>query len=154
MAVGAFGVTHATGAARSASGLPCPPIPRNYVTPYAMNCNNSSRHQNVLNYVRSMSGAAIANPAMFCRQCEQTQDHIACRTVGICGKSAETSAMQDALVHTIKSVSLWCVAARTSGATGEEMHEANWWTLRGAFSTLTNVNFDEERIAEVRGFRA
>lgn len=58
--------------------------------------------------------------------------------------------MQDALVHTVKSISLWCVAARDAGATAEEMYEANWWTLRSTFSTLTNVNFDEDRIAEVR----
>eukprot|EP00569_Conticribra_weissflogii_P006891 CAMPEP_0171329262 /NCGR_PEP_ID=MMETSP0878-20121228/1162_1 /TAXON_ID=67004 /ORGANISM="Thalassiosira weissflogii, Strain CCMP1336" /LENGTH=525 /DNA_ID=CAMNT_0011829223 /DNA_START=543 /DNA_END=2120 /DNA_ORIENTATION=- len=56
--------------------------------------------------------------------------------------------MQDALVHTVKSISLWCVAARDAGATAEEMYEANWWTLRSTFSTLTNVNFDEDRIAE------
>jgi hydroxylamine reductase len=86
---------------------------------------------------------------MFCRQCEQTQDHVACRSVGICGKTAETSAMQDGLVHTLKSMGLWCVAAREAGASAEEMYEANWWTLKSAFSTLTNVNFDEERIAEV-----
>ena len=94
--------------------------------------------------------AQITNPAMFCRQCEQTQDHVACRSVGICGKTAETSAMQDLLVHSLKSIGVWAVAAREAGATAEEMYTANWWTLRSAFSTLTNVNFDEERIAEVR----
>lgn len=70
--------------------------------------------------------------------------------MGICGKSAETSAMQDGLVHALKSVGMWAVAAREAGATSDEMYEANWWTLRSAFSTLTNVNFDEERIADVR----
>jgi hydroxylamine reductase len=101
--------------------------------------------------IRSMTAtpaSQITNPAMFCRQCEQTQDHVACRTVGICGKSAETSAMQDGLVHALKSVGMWAVAAREAGATSDEMYEANWWTLRSAFSTLTNVNFDEERIAD------
>jgi len=100
---------------------------------------------------RNMSMTAdttISNPAMFCRQCEQTQDHIACRTVGICGKSPETSTMQDVLMHTVKSVSLWAVAAREAGASADEMKEANSWTLSSVFSTLTNVNFDESRIAE------
>ena len=96
------------------------------------------------------SEAQITNPAMFCRQCEQTQDHTACRSVGICGKTAETSAMQDGLVHLLKSMGVWAVAARDAGANEKEMYEVNWWTLRSAFSTLTNVNFDEERIAEVR----
>lgn len=89
-----------------------------------------------------------AAPAMFCRQCEQTQHGVACKTVGICGKTAEVSNAQDGLVHVIKSVSLWCVAAREAGATEEELREANVWTLRSAFSTLTNVNFDEARISE------
>jgi len=88
------------------------------------------------------------NPAMLCRQCEQTQDGIACTTLGICGKTAEVSNAQDALVHVVKCVSLWCVAARRAGVTEEELRDANVWSLRSAFSTLTNVNFDEERIAE------
>ena len=45
---------------------------------------------------RSFSDASIQkkevkNPDMMCRQCEQTQDHFACTTVGVCGKSPETS---------------------------------------------------------------
>lgn len=34
---------------------------------------------------------------MFCRQCEQTANHYACTTQGICGKTSETAACQDAL---------------------------------------------------------
>jgi hydroxylamine reductase len=90
----------------------------------------------------------ISNPAMFCRQCEQTQDHIACRTVGICGKSPETSAMQDVLMQSVKSVALWAVAAREAGASADEMKDANSWTLSSVFATLTNVNFDESRIED------
>ena len=56
--------------------------------------------------------------------------------------------MQDLLTHTVKSVSLWADAARKSGATDEKLHATNIWTLRAVFSTLTNVNFSEERIAE------
>ncbi|KAL7519805.1 hypothetical protein ACHAWX_004561 [Stephanocyclus meneghinianus] len=109
---------------------------------------NAPSKQTSRRAMATAASASISNPAMFCRQCEQTQDHVACRSVGICGKTPETSAMQDGLVHTLKCMGLWCVAAREAGATSEEMYEANWWTLRSAFSTLTNVNFDEERIAE------
>jgi hydroxylamine reductase len=59
-----------------------------------------------------------------------------------------TQAMQDTLMHTVKSVSLWANAAREAGATEEELHAANVWTIRAVFSTLTNVNFSEDRIAE------
>ena len=92
--------------------------------------------------------STVANPDMFCRQCEQTKDHYACTTVGVCGKTAETATIQDALIHAVKSVSLWCVAARAAGATKKQMEEANVWTLKATFSTLTNVNFSEARIAE------
>lgn len=86
--------------------------------------------------------------AMFCRQCEQTADHFACTTVGVCGKTPETSAAQDALIHVLKSVALWCNAARASRAATDVLAQANTWTLEATFSTLTNVNFDESRILE------
>jgi len=99
--------------------------------------------------LRSFSTAqTITNPDMMCRQCEQTKDHFACTTVGVCGKTAETSAMQDTLIHVVKCVSLWANAARESGATEDQLAAANVWTLRATFSTMTNVNFSEERIAE------
>lgn len=98
--------------------------------------------------VKLDNSQTITNPDMFCRQCEQTKDHFACTSVGVCGKTAETSAMQDALLHVIKNVSVWANAAREAGATSEQLHDANLWTLRAAFSTLTNVNFSETRIAE------
>eukprot|EP00550_Attheya_septentrionalis_P002430 CAMPEP_0198282940 /NCGR_PEP_ID=MMETSP1449-20131203/2639_1 /TAXON_ID=420275 /ORGANISM="Attheya septentrionalis, Strain CCMP2084" /LENGTH=564 /DNA_ID=CAMNT_0043979359 /DNA_START=280 /DNA_END=1974 /DNA_ORIENTATION=+ len=90
----------------------------------------------------------IPEPAMLCRQCEQTKDGIACTTLGVCGKTPETSAIQDALLQVIKSVAHWCVAAREAGGTSEELNAANVWTLQAGFSTMTNVNFSEERIAE------
>lgn len=86
--------------------------------------------------------------AMFCRQCEQTAEHFACTSLGVCGKTPETAAVQDALIHVVKSVSSWCVAARAAGATAEELYAVNMWTLSAAFSTLTNVNFSEDRIIE------
>lgn len=36
-----------------------------------------------------------AEPAMFCYQCEQTKDQKGCTTVGVCGKDANTAALQD-----------------------------------------------------------
>lgn len=107
-----------------------------------------SSHLPVGRHMSMDADNTISNPAMFCRQCEQTQDHIACRTVGICGKSPETSAMQDVLMQSVKSVALWAVAAREAGASADEMKDANSWTLSSVFATLTNVNFDESRIED------
>jgi len=86
--------------------------------------------------------------AMLCRQCEQTADHKGCTSLGICGKTPETSTAQDGLIEVIKSVSAWCVAARAAGVEASDLKDANGWTLSAAFSTLTNVNFSEGRIAE------
>jgi hydroxylamine reductase len=83
---------------------------------------------------------------MFCRQCEQTQSHVGCTTTGVCGKTSETAAVQDALVEQVKAVSLWAVAARQSGIAVPEV--INAWTLQAAFSTLTNVNFSPDRICD------
>lgn len=51
-------------------------------------------------------------------------------------------------MHAIKGVSQWCVAARAAGATESEMLDVSDWTVKAAFSTLTNVNFSDERIAD------
>lgn len=93
------------------------------------------------------STQAASSDQMFCRQCEQTQDGIACKSAaGICGKTALTAACQDVLVHVIKQVSIACVEARAKGITVPQ--EVNVWTMAAAFSTLTNVNFSEARIVE------
>jgi hydroxylamine reductase len=84
---------------------------------------------------------------MFCRQCEQTQDNYACTgSEGVCGKTAETSACQDVLIHVLKKVSQARVAA--SSAKEDLKAQADEYVLASAFATLTNVNFSEERIAE------
>uniref|UniRef100_A0A7S3LIF4 Hydroxylamine reductase n=1 Tax=Amphora coffeiformis TaxID=265554 RepID=A0A7S3LIF4_9STRA len=92
---------------------------------------------------------AAAPDTMFCRQCEQTENHVACTTTqGICGKTAATSAAQDALLESVKSLSAWCQAARQQGIDEDQLKEANVLTLQAVFSTLTNVNFDEARICD------
>lgn len=85
---------------------------------------------------------------MFCRQCEQTSDHYACVNVGVCGKTSETANIQDALIAQIKSVAHWMVAAKKNNIDFEVLAPIHKWTLGAAFSTLTNVNFSSQRIAE------
>ena len=90
----------------------------------------------------------ITHPDMFCRQCEQTRDHKACTTVGVCGKSSETAALQDTLMQLVRNMGEWVVAAKKAGVSEEDCKAAHLWTLQATFSTLTNVNFSDERIAE------
>ena len=84
---------------------------------------------------------------MFCNQCEQTAKGTGCTTIGVCGKKATTAAMQDLLIHALEGLAVWAVAARKAGAAVSP--EVNHFTCEATFSTLTNVNFDDERLAEL-----
>lgn len=80
---------------------------------------------------------------MFCYQCEQTAQGSGCTVRGVCGKDAETAALQDLLMHSAKGLSTYAHRARELGA---EDREINVFTLEALFSTVTNVNFDPKRL--------
>lgn len=86
---------------------------------------------------------------MFCIQCEQTiQTPIAngcAYSQGMCGKTAEVSDLQDVLVYSLQGVSYWANLGRQFGIVDSEIDQ---WVPKAFFSTLTNVNFDPERIIE------
>lgn len=80
---------------------------------------------------------------MFCYQCEQTTrsengDGCGSASVGICGKDATTSDLQDLLVYAIKGIAQYARRARELGKTD---NAADTFILYGLFTTLTNVNF-------------
>ncbi len=81
---------------------------------------------------------------MFCYQCEQTAFGTGCTKVGVCGKSAEVSALQDILTYALKGLALYADAGRKVGVID---HEVDVFTAKGLFSTLTNVDFDPDRFA-------
>ena len=84
---------------------------------------------------------------MFCVQCEQTirtpAGNGCSYAQGMCGKTAETSDLQDLLIATLQGLSAWALAAREVGIIS---HEVDHFAPRAFFSTLTNVNFDSPRI--------
>ncbi len=84
---------------------------------------------------------------MFCVQCEQTirtpSANGCAYNQGMCGKTAETSDLQDLLVAVLHSLSAWAVCARGQGFVD---HEVDSFAPRAFFATLTNVNFDSHRI--------
>ncbi len=82
---------------------------------------------------------------MFCNQCEQTAKGTGCTVSGVCGKNPQVAALQDLLLHSIRELSIWAHEGRKVGVTDQEV---NRFTCKGLFSTLTNVNFDEERFKE------
>ncbi len=83
---------------------------------------------------------------MFCFQCEQTAKGTGCDKIGVCGKTPETAAIQDLLIHTMKGYSLVALEAAKYGAkTPEDDHFA----CQAIFSTLTNVDFDPDRFTKL-----
>ncbi|HDJ2774155.1 TPA: hydroxylamine reductase, partial [Serratia rubidaea] len=84
---------------------------------------------------------------MFCVQCEQTirtpAGNGCSYAQGMCGKTAETSDLQDLLVAALQGLSAWALQARALGITD---HQTDSFAPRAFFSTLTNVNFDSARI--------
>ncbi|MEG3130450.1 hydroxylamine reductase [Pantoea cypripedii] len=84
---------------------------------------------------------------MFCVQCEQTiRTPVAtgCSYAqGMCGKTAETSDLQDLLIATLQGLSAWASEARKYDIVD---HDIDSFAPRAFFATLTNVNFDSFRI--------
>jgi hydroxylamine reductase len=83
---------------------------------------------------------------MFCYQCEQTSKGEGCQTLGVCGKDETTAALQDLLIHAVKGISMYAHRARQLGAADAEIDAL---TIHAIFATLTNVNFDPERLVEL-----
>ena len=83
---------------------------------------------------------------MFCFQCEQTSKGEGCTKIGVCGKKPEVAALQDLLIHTVKGLSLYAVEGRKLGVNDDDV---NKFACEAIFSTLTNVDFDPERLVQL-----
>ncbi len=82
---------------------------------------------------------------MFCYQCEQTFRTTACTTSGVCGKTPETAALQDLLLHAAKGIAQYAHRARALGAHDRAIDR---FIVQALFTTVTNVNFDPERLGQ------
>jgi len=83
---------------------------------------------------------------MFCYQCEQTAKGEGCTIAGVCGKQPDVAALQDLLIHALKGLALYAVEGRKAGVNEREI---NVFTCEALFATLTNVNFDPDRIVRL-----
>ena len=81
---------------------------------------------------------------MFCYQCEQTAKGTGCTIQGVCGKQPEVAALQDLLLYTLMGLSQVATEGRKADVIDRE---TNVFTVKAAFSTLTNVDFDPDRFA-------
>lgn len=80
---------------------------------------------------------------MFCFQCEQTAGCTGCTgKAGVCGKSASSAKLQDELTGALISLARAC--SNTPGT-----QQTDRLILEGLFTTVTNVNFNDETLQEM-----
>ena len=80
---------------------------------------------------------------MFCFQCQQTAGCVGCMgNAGVCGKRADTAELQDKLTGALIALARAAEGVDTAGAADEVM-------LAGLFTTITNVNFDNDSISKL-----
>ncbi len=77
---------------------------------------------------------------MFCYQCQEATNNVGCNINGACGKKAPTANLMDLLVHALKGIA---VLAKAQGAV-DPVHGR--FIVQALFTTITNANFDDERI--------
>ncbi len=79
---------------------------------------------------------------MFCYQCEQTAGCSGCTgNTGVCGKKADTAILQDKLTGALIGL-----ARSVKGHEDKINDKTNKIVLEGLFTTVTNVNFNNETI--------
>jgi len=83
---------------------------------------------------------------MFCYQCQETVKNTGCTIKGACGKTEETSNLQDLLVYVLKGISIYGIIARQNG---DADNKAGLFVTKALFATITNVNFDNDRLIEL-----
>jgi len=85
--------------------------------------------------------------SMFCYQCEQTAKGEGCQIAGVCGKQASSAGLQDEIVAKIKELAYYANRLRADDYVNKKVDYA---MIEGLFTTVTNVNFDDERLTKVK----
>jgi len=80
---------------------------------------------------------------MFCYQCQETVKNVGCNIRGVCGKTEETANLQDLLIYVLKGLAIYAEKAEEKGTLNSKYGR---FTVEALFATITNVNFDSDRI--------
>lgn len=80
---------------------------------------------------------------MFCFQCQEALENTGCKKRGVCGKTEDISHYQDLLVDVMKGIS---VVSEYAGI--ETDTEIGRFLMEGLFVTITNANFDGEKVSD------
>jgi hydroxylamine reductase len=79
--------------------------------------------------------------SMFCFQCQETAKNSGCTVGGVCGKKENTANLQDVLIYVLKGISV-CVEKLE----GNVDKKIGLFIADALFATITNANFDDDRI--------
>ncbi len=81
---------------------------------------------------------------MFCFQCQEAAKGQGCTITGMCGKEGTTADLQDLLIFTLKGIGVIAKKARAAGIAVPE--KTGRFIAQALFTTITNVNFNDENI--------
>jgi len=80
---------------------------------------------------------------MFCYQCQEAVKNTGCIVKGVCGKDERVSGLMDLLMYALQGLSVYAENAKDLD------RKYGVFTAQALFSTITNANFDEDRISEL-----
>ena len=81
---------------------------------------------------------------MFCFQCQLTAHNVACDgKVGVCGKKSDTANFQDELTGAL-------IGLARASKSGNPTDKTDVLILKGLFTTITNVNFNDVTIKKMK----
>jgi hydroxylamine reductase len=83
---------------------------------------------------------------MFCFQCQETARNFGCTQVGVCGKQPETSNLMDLMIWVTKGLSQITTRLRAEGRQIDK--DVNHLVTYNLFQTITNANFDDDKVVE------
>lgn len=81
--------------------------------------------------------------SMFCYQCQEASKGTGCTIKGVCGKTEDVSNLQDLLIDITKGVSIFAQLGRDANF---QSKEADKFVFEALFITITNANFDTNKI--------
>jgi hydroxylamine reductase len=83
---------------------------------------------------------------MFCYQCQETAKNEGCTVKDMCGKTGETADLQDLLIYALRGFAVYAEKAKELGIS---VKKDGLFVAQALFATITNANFDNDRIIEL-----
>jgi hydroxylamine reductase len=80
---------------------------------------------------------------MFCFQCQETAKNSGGTVKGVCGKPEDTANLQDLLIYALRGIAVYGEKSKELGISNKEN---GLFVAQALFSTITNANFDNDRI--------